>query len=1068
MYKLGLTVSLFILMCASAFAQGTSTFNGRVVDQAGAVITGATVSATDKGTGAVRTATTNADGLYNITALNPGTYDVRAENTGFAPSLKQGMTLVVGTTLTLDFTLGVAGTTQTIEVTEVAPLVETSQSHASANLQRTEVQELPMLNRTLGALINLTPGVREETATVGVPGTSTTHTYFNVGGNGRSNQVLVDGIDNHDDIDAGATMQYSLEGIEEFKILAHGASTEYGRSGGAVVTMLTRSGTNQIHGSVFGYGRSDAMTRTDYFADPIHGGTGKAPYSREQYGGSIGGPIKKDKAWYAGSIERINQQYRLPISSLVTNQAALLTPANLGVDIGVLPASSINQPYNDLVANAKANSQLSQKHTMFVRYAVEHALIYNGSLAQNSALMVGAPDQQDVNHFYTTDWAVGETWLINSNTINQFGWQYLHYKQNDYGLNCMGPTDAGQGTPLGLTLLQCLLRTNAFPSVLTGASSGSASRTLFTGGYPSRDEKKFQFKDDFSKQIGKHSLKFGGDYVYVPSLGGTFATSAGGITWFDDPTTILANTTKYPQGFKTPGAVKQIALITQNTRPEWKTLGARYFGTYVNDDVKVTPRLTLNLGLRYDIYRDMDQPEWPKNRIYQVLKTIGSPFGALPHTDLKDFQPRVGLAWDIQGDGKNVVRASYGLYVPAQCITPFYTPDLFQKDSIYYTQTFQNSQVGSGALGSYVFGDPLPVAFPPSNPTSLPVGARISTVTVTNTGWFSPDIKQQREQVSHIGYSRQLRANESISADVTDIFGYDEWRPVNINPICSSTLQGECKSPGFPGAAGNKAGSLPPGVTSPDRVLTTALQQFYGDPNLLGPMAINTSWGRSHYDEMAIAYQYRGTRLYMQASYVLSYAYAYGAEVGGMFTNGSSYAPEIPNAYGGCMFCAGEYGPGFTDERHRFVLTGVIKAPFGFQIAPAFTVGSPLPYQQYRATNPDGDGNLRCYVGCTSAVPNTGTPGVTPTVSVNAARGQWLVNLNTRVSKSFKITETKDITGFVEMYNLANRPNFGANFGANAFSAGTFNKPVAYLGGPGSASTVPNSFQMQLGARFSF
>src|SRR5262249_60268065 len=142
-----------------------------------------------------------------------------------------------------------------------------------------------------------------------VAGTSTVHTYFNIGGNGRSSNVLVDGVDNHDDIDAGATMQYTLEGIDEFKILPHGSSAEYGRHGGAVVTLVTKSGTNNLHGSVFGYGRSDSVTKIDYFADPAHGGPGKAPYSREQFGASIGGPIKNDRAWYAGSIERINQQY---------------------------------------------------------------------------------------------------------------------------------------------------------------------------------------------------------------------------------------------------------------------------------------------------------------------------------------------------------------------------------------------------------------------------------------------------------------------------------------------------------------------------------------------------------------------------------------------------------------------------------------------------------------------------------------------------------------------------------------------------------------------------------------
>src|ERR1700730_3545388 len=287
--RLGLAVSLVLLACTSVFAQGTSTFNGRVTDPAGAVIAGSDVTATNKATGVARTTKTNGDGLYSLPALPAGAYDVKVENTGFAPAARADVNLVTDTTLTLDFKLTLAGTSQDVQVTGEAPMVETTQSHLATNLQHTDVQELPMLNRTLSALIALNPGVREETTNMNVPGTSTTHTYFNVGGNGRNSMELVDGMDNHDDNDAGATMELTLEGIQEFNVMAHGAPAEYGRTGGGVASLVTKSGGNQIHGSAFGYGRSDAFTKVDYFSDPAHGGPGKPPYSREQFGGSVGG-----------------------------------------------------------------------------------------------------------------------------------------------------------------------------------------------------------------------------------------------------------------------------------------------------------------------------------------------------------------------------------------------------------------------------------------------------------------------------------------------------------------------------------------------------------------------------------------------------------------------------------------------------------------------------------------------------------------------------------------------------------------------------------------------------------
>jgi hypothetical protein len=1099
---LGLCLVLASKSLAFAQAGYTGSFNGRVVDQGEAVITGATVTATNTGTGVVRTTTTNSDGLYSMTALPPGTYDVKTDNAGFAPSSKKGVTLPAGSTLTLDFTMGVAGTTQSIEVSEVAPLVETTQSIASAELQHAEVQELPMLNRTVGALINLTPGVREETAVVGVAGTATVHVYFNVGGNGRSSQVLVDGTDNHDEIDAGATMQYTLEGIEEFKILTHGFSSEYGRSGGAVVSLVTKSGTNKLHGSAFGYGRSDAMTKIDYFADPAHGGIGKAPYSRKQFGASIGGPIIKDRAWYAGSIERIDQQYSTPVPSRITALENLLVPLNLNV----VPATSIPQPFNDILANAKADFKLSNKHSMFFRYALEHANLTNSNLNESRPFLKDASGktltENDINRFYTSNYAATETWLINNTTINQFSWQFLWYQQHQYGIDCGPKTTASYGPTLGLGLEQCLLRKMTFPTINTAPA-------LYTGGITNRDVQKWQFRDDLSKQIGKHSLKGGLDFVYVPSLGAILTTNAGTVSFFHDPDVILNSQAQwvatpgtctkafvsgttidsthcgpYSSGFQTPGAVKSLALVSQSSPPTTHAIDTKYAAAYVNDDYKVTPRLTLNLGLRYDFFYNMDQPEIKKNRIYKVLQDIGSPFGGLPHASTLDFSPRVGFAWDIGGNAKNVVRASYGIFYPTQVATSYFQQIQFQKDVIFFTQTTQdpspgctfNPLTGACPLGGYVFGVtplgsiPAVPNYPPANVTTLPVGASISSTTNASAGWYDPNLKDQYEQISHVGYTRQFGGKDVISADFTHILGIHEWRPLDINPLCTTTdpavakashiplFQGPCKSPGFAGA------EAAPGA----RILSTATLAKYGDANLLGPMSITASVGRSHFDELAIAYQHRGTRATLQASYVLSRGGAFGANVGGLFVNGSAFVPEIPSAYGGCVDCAGEYGPGLTDQRHRFTMSGIIKVPLGFEVAPSLTVGSALPYQQFRANSPSGDGALRCFVGpsCTTADPVTNPNGVE--VGINAARGQTLVNLSSRISRAFKIRESMEIKGFVELYNIPDRANFGSNFGPNAFAPATFNKPTGYIGGPGSASTVPNSFQVQLGARFSF
>jgi len=1034
---LGLMFGFMILLASSSsFAQATGTFNGRVVDSGGGVLPGTTVSATARGTGTVRTAVTNAEGLYVITALNPGVYDVKAEIQGFAPAAKQGVTLVTDTTLTLDFTLGIAAQSESITVTSEAPLIETTEATASSNLQNEEVQELPMLNRSLGALIQLTPGAREETARIGVAGTASTHAYFNVGGNGRSTLVLVDGTDNHDDIDAGATIAYTLEGIEEFKVLPHGFSAEYGKSGGGIVTLVTKSGMNQVHGSGFVYGRSDSLTKIDYFSDPKNGGPGKAPYSRRQFGGSIGGAIVKNRLWYSGSLELIHQDYTLPVASRITNLQSYLVPLN----IDVLPAKAYPQPHDDRLGNAKVNFNLSQDHSGFVRYAIERTTLYNSGLRGGNALRASHPDWDD-NHFNAWNVAVGESWTLNSTTLNSFNFQYLHYKQNQFVPECQ---------KMGFTPDQCLLQTLVFPSVSTAPAPQ-------TSGFPSRDEPRWQIKDDVSKLIGKHSLKFGEDFIMMPLLGGTFAVNAGTITFFDDPDVISNNTNgRYPLGFRTPGIVRQIARITQNKLPNWHTGGARTFGAYANDDWRLNAKVTLNLGLRYDVYRIMDQPNLEKNRVYQVLKAIGSPYGALPKTDTNNFAPRLGLAWDTHGDGNDVVRIGYGMFFPLQCITPFYTQNLFQEPTIYFTQTTVNSAVGVGPMADYVYGvSPLP-AGPPADPTEIPRGALISSTPTTSASWYDPKLQDQVEHIIHAGYAHQINASMMVSADYTHTEGVHEWRPLEINPICTAqgpSFEGPCKSPGFNG----------PEAAIGRRILSTATDAVFGDPNMLGPTELVFSNNKSRYDELALVFASRGSKATFQASYVLSGAYGYGANVGGLFVNGSSYVPEKASATGGCIYCEGEWGPGFSDERHRLTLYGVFELPFGIETAPTFSLASARAYQLYRAANPNGAGSLRCYVG-ECLVPNaTGEE-----VGVHAARGQNLVNLNIRTSRAFKVADGHELRVFAELFNLPNRANFGQNYGTNAFSPATFRKPIDYMGGPGSSSSIPNSFQVQLGARYSF
>jgi hypothetical protein len=847
------------------------------------VIAGAKIDATNTGTGVVRSAVSNGDGLYSIAALDFGVYDVVVNGNGFSPAKSLGIKLAAGSTLTLGFTLTFDVVQQQVVVSSEAPMIESTQSQVAASLQATEVQELPMLNRSLAAMVTLLPGAREVAA-------SGSHNYISFGGSaGRNFNMLVDGVDNHEDEDGGTVMNYSLEGIQESKILLHDFSAEYGR-GAATVIVATKEGTNSVHGSVFGYGRSDALTATDYFAEPSNGGLGKPPYNREQYGGSIGGPIMKNRIFYAGSVERTTQLFTQSIANNVYTQMQYLAPLN----IGAVPALSISQPYASLLISAKTNFQISKNHSGFVRYSSDGSYVSNSGLGTSHTLL-SCCDVADRNNQHMWAGAIGETWIINPSTINQFSLQYIYYNHTtiyasctDSGAIAFNPTFSTSQSGVAVCRSQKL----SFPSVSTGVENAAP----FTN-----QTKRGQIKDDFSKQIGRHTLKFGGDFSHYFLYGGNFAVnSPGSITFFDDPGVIAGNTNgKYPLGFATPGAVESITASALNYL-NYAEVNPIETGLYAQDDFKLTPRVTLNLGLRYDFWRFMSQTSiQPLNRVYLILKQLNSPFGQLPHTS-HNFGPHVGLAWDLHSNGKDVLRAGFGMFYATPVGNSFYQQVQLEKPTLYYSTALTNTAVGVGQLANFVYNGPNASPLPPSPGASstLPAGQSVTG------NWFDPRLRDAYAIQSHIGYSHDFGSGTVIAADYTHIHGLHGWRNLDINPICTANFQGACGIAGFATAAIGQ------------RILAPALQATYGDPNLLGPVYLISSVNKSQYDELAVHFERRYSRMTFQVNYTLAVANGLAGSLD-TSSEGNLLYPEIPSATGGCISCKGEWGPGSYDERNR-------------------------------------------------------------------------------------------------------------------------------------------------------
>src|SRR3954469_19263356 len=287
--RLWIVAVVMAVTATSAFAQATSTFNGRVVDNTDAVLPGVTVTVTNTATGVVRTTVTNAEGQYFLPGLEPGTFQVKTELAGFAESLRDNVRLGIHATITIDFKLALAGVNETLTVTGEAPLIEATQSKVANTIQTTELQNLPMITRTISGMLELLPGASPVAALHRTKETVGTVSYG--GSSGGNVEPTVDGADNRDNHYSGPLMSFTTESLEQFQLASNQFSAADGRSSGAAISLVTKSGTNQLHGTVFGYERDKNLTAKDYFTR--QGGGTKSPFRREQFGASFGGPILK-------------------------------------------------------------------------------------------------------------------------------------------------------------------------------------------------------------------------------------------------------------------------------------------------------------------------------------------------------------------------------------------------------------------------------------------------------------------------------------------------------------------------------------------------------------------------------------------------------------------------------------------------------------------------------------------------------------------------------------------------------------------------------------------------------
>ena len=987
-----------------AFGQATSTFNGRVVDNSDAVLPGVTVTVTNTATGVVRTTVTNAEGQYLLPGLEPGTYEVKTELGGFATSMRDNVRLGINATLTVDFKLALAGVNETLTVTGEAPLIEATQSKMANTIQTTELQNLPMITRTISGMLELLPGASPVAALHRTKESVGTVSY---GGSSGGNVIpTVDGADNRDNHYSGPLMSFTTESLEQFQLASNQFSAADGRSSGAAITLVTKSGTNQLHGTAFGYERDRKLTSKDYFTQQAGGE--KSPFSRQQYGGSFGGPILKNKMFFFGAIEQQTQHQGTFVPAALFTQLDALVPV---LAAGKLPAGSIypqhprdqNLQSSLRMYSGKVNAQLNNAQSLMFRYAGQNEARDAVTWTNNNDN--GQPDNMKIDAFS----AVAQHSLTLGNKgLNQITGQinqmvYLadvvdavtgkHYTRDFPSVDILGPR-------------------LSFPSVNTGAGGDAGTQST---------RRVYQLRDDVSLLEGDHSLKMGVNYNYLWHLGilngnEMFAT----LTFFDDPLTIINNTNgRYPQGFQTPGILKTWqqanggAIGGQGYWADTIT-NAQQLGTWFQDDWRMSPKLTLNLGLRYDIDINlMDENEFELNATRQALAKIGDPNGGFPKTPKKNLSPRLGFAYDLSGDGRRVLRGGGGVYFD-QYNTAASAGDITSQNKrpLNALATLNNSAIGVGELPAFrLMIDPLPPQ--PTEGNKLPLNSQGQ--------WINPDIVQPRTYQAHVGYAHTVAANTTVSVDYTLSEGRNELRPLNINPLINGV-----------------------------RRLAPALAAAGLPANQFSSVMILSSINKSKYDALTLLFQRRMPRATLQAHYTFAHAYAYGGSTGNRSGANQPMVWDQP-------FGPGEWGPTGADERHRAVVTGVFDVGYGVQLSPVVQLASARPYNLLAGTDLNRDGNSGNNGGDRYVDPTTGQQ-----TSLNSARGDNTFVFDMRSTKFFNTgSADRKIGVFVEFFNLFNTANFGSAYGTNGRSA-TFRQPTGYIPGIG----YPR--QVQLGARFLF
>ncbi len=602
-------VALLVTAAIDAAAQGgTGVISGTLRDPQGAVLPGVTVTLRNQASGVSRTTVSETDGTYRFPALNPGRFTVATELSGFATTEARDLEITIGLGLIQDFTMQVQSLAETITVTGTAPVVDTTKSEVSGVVTQQQIEALPINSRQYLSLALLMPGTSMDStraffSTVNVGGSVT----FNSTGN------LVDGVINNFAEDGEPRQNLPEDAVEEFKVSNVQYKAEFGLATGGIVQVVTKSGTNTLHGTAFEYFRDKSLNARGVFE------VAKPAYRRNQFGGSIGGPLVRDRMHYFGAAERTKvDEFYTVFTGLPQFYSAL--------------EGTFAKPFTRNLYLARIDGQVSNTQSFFARYAHEDERSTCNSCGGTISSTAGF-DQETPRRAVV----VGHTWIRGTRQLNDFRFQYARaaYYISPAGTEVW--TDISNNSAERLARLTRQLQ---FPALTYGSSNDQIG-----------PESRWQFKDTYAITLPAHDLKFGVDISHMPYQYESTGNPLGTYSFTRD---------QYfnPNEAASIAVLTGAATFTASVPPVTTSHPNSYYVAFVQDDWRLRDNVTLNLGLRYErLYgaanEDLDPSVFPVPIPYINVDGRG---------DTNNLGPRAGVAWDVAGNGRTVVRGGYGLY----------------------------------------------------------------------------------------------------------------------------------------------------------------------------------------------------------------------------------------------------------------------------------------------------------------------------------------------------------------------------------------------------------------------